>query len=358
MIRPLCLAAALALLTGALGAQVADTATRIRFNGFIDTYYAWDSNRPVDGERQFTTQAVRHDEVNVNLAWLGVTVERRALRARFAIQAGTSVQVNYAGEPRSGPTSGPDVARMIQEAVVGVKLGDHAWVDGGVYLSYIGLEGWSSSDNPTYTRSLVADYSPYYLSGVKLTWQPTPRVTAQAHVMNGWQNIAENNRSKAVGGRIDVAVSPALTLSYANFFGNERPTGGSGVLRQFHQVMAKGVLPTGTQLQGQVDIGSQGGRRWDGLVGIARQPVSARVAVVGRLERYADPDQVIIGTGLLTGFTGTGGSLGVDVTLDEGVRWRSEVRELHTSSPLLAHGSAAIGSSRDRLLVTSLSLAF
>jgi len=40
-----------------------------------------------------------------------------------------------------------------------------------------------------YTRSLVADYTPYYLSGAKLTWQATPKLTSQLHLVNGWQNI-------------------------------------------------------------------------------------------------------------------------------------------------------------------------
>jgi hypothetical protein len=40
-----------------------------------------------------------------------------------------------------------------------------------VFFSPVGMESWMSRDNPTYTRSLVADYSPYYSAGVKATWQ-------------------------------------------------------------------------------------------------------------------------------------------------------------------------------------------
>ncbi len=316
------------------------------------------SPAPADGERRFTTQPVRHDEANVNLAWLGVTVERQRVRARVALQAGTSVQSNYAGEPRNGATSGPDVSRFIQEAVVGVKLSDNLWVDGGIYYSYIGLESWSSSDNPTYTRSLVADYTPYYLSGAKLTWQATPKLTAQLHLTNGWQNISENNRSKAVGARLDYAVSPALTVSYANFFGNERPSGARNVLRSFNQVMAKGTLASGTQWQGQADVGKQGDSDWYGLVAILRQPITPRVALIGRVERYSDPDQVIIGTGEAPGFVGNGGSVGIDVLIDAGVRWRSELRSIRTTAPLYPEGVTERLVRNNNTLVTSLSLVF
>lgn len=349
---------ALVLCASSLHAQTTDTTTKIRLNGLVDTYYAYDFTRPADGERRFTTQPVRHDEINVNLAWIGVTVERSKTRARFALQAGTSVQANYAAEPRNGATSGPDVARLIQEAVVGAKLSENVWVDGGIYSSYIGLEGWSSSDNLTYTRSLVAEYSPYYLSGAKLTWKVTPKVTAQFHATNGWQNISENNRRKAVGARVDYAASHAFTLSYANFFGNERSTGSRSALRVFNQVMAKGELPHGTQLQGQVDIGRQDGSDWYGVAVIAKQPVGAKVALVARVERYSDPDQVIIGTNGPSGFDGTGASAGLDVTLDTGVRWRSELRSIRTSARLFTDGTTNRPTRTNGVLVTSLSFAF
>lgn len=341
-----------------LGAQATDTTTTVRLNGFVDAYYAYDVTRPADGERRFTTQPVRHDEANVNLAWLGVTVERRKVRARVALQAGTSVQSNYAGEPRTGATSGPDVARFIQEAAVGVKLSDNVWVDGGIYYSYIGLESWSSSDNMAYTRSLVADYTPYYLSGVKLSWAVTPKLTAQFHLTNGWQNISENNRSKAIGSRFDYAATPSLTLSYANFFGNERPRGSPNVLRVFNQVMAKGTLPSETQWQAQVDLGRQDASDWYGLVAIVKQPITTRVALIGRVERYSDPDQVIIGTNSADGFVGNGASAGLDVTLDTGVRWRSELRGIRTTDALFPEGAAALPTRTNAVLVTSLSFAF
>ncbi len=357
MIRTIRSVVLLCTATTALSAQQTTDSTRVRLNGFVDTYYAFDFTRPADGERRFTTQPVRHDEVNVNLAWIGVTVERERMRARLAMQAGTSVQVNYASEPRNGATSGPDLSQLLQEAVVGYRLADKVWIDGGVYSSYIGLEGWTSADNPTYTRSLVAEYTPYYLSGAKLTWIATPRLTAQLHVMNGWQNISENNRSKAIGARLDYAVSPALTVTYANFVGNEAPRGSTGAVRVFNQVMARGT--TGSlQWQGQVDLGQQAGSRWHGLVAIVRRSVTPRVTLVGRVERYADPDQVIITTSRPDGFTGNGASAGVDVQLDGGLRWRSELRGTRTNEALYPEGPAAPPVRTNGVLVTSLSVGF
>jgi hypothetical protein len=341
-----------------LGAQSRDTTTQITLRGFVDAYYAYDFNRPADADRLFTTQAVRHDEMNVNLAWLGVTVERKKVRARVALQAGTSVQANYAGEPRDGAISGPEVSRFIQEAVAGVRLADKLWVDAGIYYSYLGLENWTSADNPTYTRSLVADYTPYYLSGVKLTWAITPRLTGQVHAVNGWQNISESNRNTAFGARLDYVVSPALTLAYANFVGNERVRGNERAYRIFNQAMAKGITPGAIEWQGQFDVGQEDSSSWYGAVLIVRRSVTPRVAVVGRVERYSDPDQVLLRTNLADGFVGNGASAGVDVLLDPGVRWRSELRGMRTTNAVFWESSASLASRTNAVLVTSLSFAF
>lgn len=331
----------------------------VAVSGFIDAYYGYDFGRPATIDRRFTTQAVRHNEVNINLAYAALTVAKERVRGRLALQFGTSVQANYAGEPRVGENSGPDVSRHLQEATVGVRVAPTVWVDGGVYFSYIGLESWISRDNPAYTRSLVAEYTPYYLSGAKVTWQPNARLTAQVHVMNGWQNISENNGGKAVGLRLDYAVSPRLTLSYANFAGNEQPSGSPSRLRLYNQVMAKGTAGR-LELQGQLDYGRQakaaGTSTWYGATVVARARVAPRLRIAGRVERFHDPDQVVVTTGTADGFRTNGASIGTDVELPEGVLWRTEFKVLRGSSPYFAKDGVPASSRNDGLLVTSLAL--
>lgn len=152
-----------------------DTSAKVTFGGFVDGYYAWDFGRPPSFDRSFaggtvfTTQPPWHNEFNVNLVFVEARLDAPRVRGRLALQAGTSVQSNYSGEPTNGSVSGSSLARNLQEAYAGVKLGSTVWVDAGIFYSHVGMEGWVSRDNPTYTRSLVADYSPYYQSGVKAT---------------------------------------------------------------------------------------------------------------------------------------------------------------------------------------------
>lgn len=353
-------ALALSLLaTSSMAAQAADS-TSVRFGGFVDGYYAFDFNRPQARDRAFTTQPARHNEFNVNLAFVEAVLSGPRVRGRFAAQFGTSVQANYIGEPRVGAYSGPDVARFIQEAVVGVRLSEHLWIDGGIYLSHIGSESWVSRDNPTYTRSIIADWSPYYQSGVKLTWQASPSVVAQLNVVNGWQNISETNGDKSVGARVDWTVNPKATLSVYNLIGNEAPDGVGSRLRIFQGASLELVPTERVTLVGTVDFGTEDrgeeNSTWYGTVLIARVQASERVALVARLERYDDMDQVIVATGTGDPFRVTGGSFGLDVAPAPRLLWRSELRGFMSGEPVFPNRDGI--SKRNTALVTSLALTF
>ncbi|HXJ31468.1 MAG TPA: outer membrane beta-barrel protein [Gemmatimonadales bacterium] len=337
-----------------------DTSRHVSWNAFVDTYFAYDFGRPATFDRVFTTQAERHDEFNVNLAYVAASLTSDRIRGRVALQAGTSVQANYAGEPGIGSVSGPTLSRHIQEATAGARLAPTLWVDGGVYFSYIGWEGWISRDNPTYTRSLVADYTPYYLSGVHLTWQPRSSagfspLTFQLHLMNGWQNVSENNKGKAIGLRIDWQMSSNAALAYTNFIGNERPQGVPAATRVFNQLMLKGSSG-GLSGQGQLDYGREAGHEWYGLVAIGRESVAPAVALSLRLERYSDPHQVIVVTGTAAGLVTNGASLGVDVGRTAGLLWRTEVRTMRATSPLFPSQGVPNATRTNLMIVTSLAL--
>jgi hypothetical protein len=341
-----------------------DTTPKITFGGFVDGYYAFDFNRPANFDRVYTTQPARHNEFNVNLAFVEARLDAPRVRGRLALQAGTSVRANYAGEPRNGTVSGPDLARIIQEAVAGAKISDNVWVDGGIFLSHIGMEGFISRDNPIYTRSLVADFSPYYESGAKLTWQPRPTITALVTVINGWQNISETNSAKSVGARVDYATSPSTTLTYYNYLGNEAlDTASHRQLRFYNGVGVKSTLTSTFLVLAEADYGTQerasgsGSASWYGAMLIAHYQVTPTAAIVGRLERYVDKDQVIVPTGVAYGLDANGASVGLDVSPQSRVLWRTELRGFQDPHAVFPKRTNA-RSKDDAFVVTSLALTY
>lgn len=355
----------LASQNGVPAAAPPDTAMGVAFGAFLDGYYAFDFNRPRDLDRSYTTQPARHNEFNVNLAFVEATLSGPRVRGRLALQAGTSVHANYAGEPTMGAVSGPALSRHIQEAVAGYRLADALWIDAGVFFSNVGMESWISRDNPTYTRSLVADYSPYYSAGVKATWQATPRLAVRLDAVNGWQNVSETNAAKSVGARVDYTAG-ATTVSYYNYVGGE----GAGRLRAFNGIGVKAAPTPRIQLLGQVDVGQQsrggagrggagGASTWYGGVLVARVQATRAVALASRVERFDDPDQVVVGTGEgAPSFRATGASLGFDVTPTERLAWRTEVRGFRARQAVFPSRSPSARSARGGVVVSSLAVTF
>ncbi len=346
------------------GHTAPDSGLHVAFGGFVDVYYAYDFQRPRRLDRPFMTQAVRHNEFNVNLAFVEAKFNAERIRGRLALQTGTSVQANYAGEPRLGAVSGPELSRLMQEAYLGLRIAPGLWVDGGIFFSHMGMESWISSENPTYTRSLVAEYSPYYQAGARLTWQGTPTFVAQLDVINGWQNISENNSDKAVGIRLDYQPTSEVMLSYYNFFGNEQPDTVRSRLRVFNGIGAKVTVGL-WQFLAQADYGWQrradgtGGATWYGGTLIARYQLTPSLALVGRVERYDDGEQTIVVTENGQAFRVSGASLAVDVAPMPHVLWRLGGRGFMARNPVFP-SRAADGSfaRRDGFIFTSLAVTF
>jgi hypothetical protein len=353
------LAGALALALPAGSAAQTDTVPKVTVGAFVDGYYAYDFGRPRSHDRAFTTQAARHDEINVNLAHLEARYTSPTVRGRLAVQAGTAVQFNYAGEPDEIAGSQPNLLPLIQEATAGVSVAPGLWIDGGIFFSHIGSESWISADNPNYTRSLPAEFSPYYETGVRATWQVLPTLTAQLNVVNGWQLISENNHDKAVGIRLDWTPVAPLTLSYANFVGREAAAAtGEHDVRFFNDFIARYAPSERALLIATADVGTQGGSDWYAASLVGRWWLTPGLGINARIERLDDEDGIVAATGLDTasGLVTNGASVGIDVARGAAA-WRTELRTFFGGDAAVFPGRDA-ASRTGTALVTSLSVRF
>ncbi|MGE3610657.1 MAG: porin [Bacteriovoracaceae bacterium] len=302
-------------------------ATPVSFDGFVDLYYAYDFNRPKEQDRDYTTQPARNDEFNLNLALLGLTHKVNRLTARLSFQAGTYVQANYAAEPTEGNTSGGLLSRHIQDAYVRYQLHDKTTLIAGIMPSHIGYEGVLSIDNYTYTRSLAADFSPYYQSGAGLLHMLSESLAVEGYVLNGWQNISEDDSSKALGTALRFN-KDKLSINYTTYFGSYL-----GQSRQFHDFNVEYRVSDKLKLKALYDFGIQ-----DRDVGEdatfstfniqASLNVQESHRVSLRFEKYKDEKQANITTHTNQEFDVSGGSLGYDISLEEGYTFRTEYRYL------------------------------
>lgn len=344
--------------------------SQIIFSGFIDTYFVYDFNRPADNERPgFLFNHKRHNEFSVNLAILKGAYTSDRVRANIGLMAGTYAQYNLAHEQEQ--------LQQIWEANAGLRLSKGLWLDAGIFLSHIGFENAISTENYTLTRSLMAENTPYYLSGAKLTYTPESHPWEIALVVaNGWQNIreAEGNTNKAIGTQVTYSPGNHLTINYSTFFSNEYPdiTPRWRYLNNFYTILQ---VTNRLGLIAAFDVGTEsqllnGGRRstisWVNPAILFHYQLATPLAFGGRVEYYHDPSGIIITpqdfrtppalSDNPNGFRTVGYSLNLDYMPTEEIMLRVEGRLFQSQDAIFLRKSSF--SRHNAAITTSLAINF
>lgn len=188
---------------------------KVNLRGYVDTYYGFDFNQPATSDRPYAVSSPRHNEVNINLAYIDLKYQNSRVRARFIPGVGTYVNSNYAAEAGT--------LKNIIEANVGIKLfaNKDIWVDAGVMGSPFTNETAISKDHLMYTRSFAPEYVPYYLSGVRLTYPLSKKVTGYFYIVNGWQQITDVNNPLSVATQLEWRPTKNLLLNWNTYAGDE-----------------------------------------------------------------------------------------------------------------------------------------
>ncbi|MGZ7032070.1 MAG: porin [Thermoanaerobaculia bacterium] len=266
----------------------------ISLHGFLDGYYAWNDNAPRSNESFIPgtgTTAKRADEFNLNLAAVEIVRDAAPVGFHLSLVAGNGADIVHAAE-----TEG---FRHVYQASVIYKPNDKLTIEGGIFPSHIGFEGFFSKDNWNYTRSWLGEFSPYYQTGIHAGYQFSKEWSGEIHILNGWQIINDNNRAKAIGGKIAYS-SARLSTSFNTFDGPELPNDDDD-WRHFGNLIALYKATPKLSVGGSLDRGHQelpggGAANWLGIAGYGRYAFDDRHAFAVRAERFRDPDNGISGT--------------------------------------------------------------
>jgi hypothetical protein len=294
----------LLVLTGALAPPAAaEDGPPLKISAFVDTYFAYNGNRPLDDASFFPgvgTSAKRHNEVSINLAQVDLVMPPEPVGFKLSLGFGTAPDVVHAAEVR-GIAAHPDIWRHVVQASVQwqTKAGRGLLMEAGVYPSHIGMEYFQTKENWNYTRSWLGELSPYYQTGLKLAYPFSDRWSGQLHLLNGWQAIADNNDGKSLGAQLAYNAG-GLSLSLNGIVGPEQ-AGNNDDIRVLGDLVATYKVTPSVSLglaldaarEGRSGAGSVG---WHGAGAYARfAPPDARGALAVRAEYYDDDEGAISG---------------------------------------------------------------
>jgi hypothetical protein len=325
------------------------------FSGFVETYYSYDFNQSLtDSKLPFMYNYNRHNEFNINIGLLRAKVEYENAYAVLSLQSGTYVDDNYANEK----------IKYLNEAYVGLYLdkSKKQSVEVGILPSYLGFESATAASNLTLTRSILAENSPYFMTGVKYNFKPSDKWNFAALLTNGWQRINKPQKDVApsLGTQIVYKSSANSTLNWSTFVGKEF-NGIDYTMRYFSNLYFDKKWNDKWRTIAGFDYGLQdlssknnASASWLSPVFIAQYSINPKWQTAFRTEYYQDEKNVIIATN--DEFKTLGFSLNFDYLPNSKVKLRTEARYFDSKKEVFAKGSDLVNS--NFFLTTSLSFEF
>ncbi len=314
---------------------------------YLDAYYSYDFSKPATHlKAPFLYNHNRHNEVNINLALASLSYKGTRTRGNFGLMTGTYAQYNLAAEP--------DVLQHIFEANAGLKLSaaNELWLDAGILPSHIGFESAISKDCWTLTRSILAESSPYYEAGARLSYTTqNENWYIAALLLNGWQRIrrVDGNNTPAFGTQITYKPIDKLSINSSTFIGNDKPDSVKQ-WRYFHNLYAIWQFSQSWGLTLGFDYGREqkhtgaiAFNNWYSPVAILRYK-TGKWAVAARAEYHSDKAGVIVPLVNTHHFQMQGYSINADRKIGNNAQWRIEWRMLRNQDPYFEQSNGLVSS--------------
>lgn len=303
------------------------------YGAYVDLSYPanFNSGDPHPWRSKATTTHLSQFSPNVGMFYVK---KETSADSRWGMEFGGQAGYDTDGQlPATSRLPGADVLRYVSRANISylAPIGNGLTFTGGLMNSFIGFESFYAKDNPNYTRSWIADYSPYFLIGAGAQYPINEQMDIGAYVVNGYNYLAHLNNEPKYAGQFAWRVTPNFKFTQNVFFGPEQTNTSLKYWRAFSD----------TQLQWSgedytvalaYDAGTEQSAGpshvqifWNGAALFTRWQVSGPWAIALRPELYWDPNGTLTGSiQFIKAVTAT-----VEYTLTEGLfknRLRLEYR--------------------------------
>jgi len=276
-------------------------------NGFVSGSYSYRFDEPPSGRNGFRVFDFDDNTFKPDVAEL--VVQRTTPNAgdvgfRMDLTAGASIPpIAAASGLFRDPETGESEDFDLQQAYVSwnAPVGRGLRFDFGKHITHMGYEviegydGW----NDNYSRSLLFGYAiPFTHTGLKVTYAGE-KASVMGMVVNGWDNVKDNNRGKSIGAQLLLTPSKTFSL-YLNWMGGPERADSSDRRNDYNVVAV--VKPGRLILAADYVYGREKGARglgldgtWQALAGYLRLNPSDRIGLTLRGEWFDDPDGVRTG---------------------------------------------------------------
>ncbi len=326
ILRMLAMATAVAGVSGGVARAdvkgVAD-ALGVDIHGLVSTVYQYSFNNPDSGSVAVRTSVNDHNSFDLNQGSLFFVRDREDDRFGFNITLdfGKVAETEYSdwdGSGVLGDSAEEGNAFEVREAYASYKipLGDmDVKVKAGKFVTLLGYEvikSWNAL-NYNVSESILFGYSiPFTHTGILADVPIGDMVSLDLGVVNGWDNVQDNNNGKTLLGGLGIKPSDVVSLYFAGTYGAEengfsKATPGPGAGAKRGVVTANATftgVPNVTFVIDSVyghenDIVNRAGvaplkgdADWYGVAGYAVVPIIDDLSFALRSEVFNDADGV------------------------------------------------------------------
>jgi len=322
----------------------------IDFSGLVDGYYSYNFNHPADRYNDLYNFDVRAQEFSLNMAKLGLSHSPDPVGFEVDLGFGRAFDLIHSSE------QAPEIFRYLEQAYISLKPTrlKGLEVDFGEFTSSAGAEVIETMNNFNYSRSLLFAWAvPYYHFGLRTSLPLGKHFTAGVQLVNGWNNIEDNNSGKTIG--LNGTVTFGKWSLAENYYGGPEHADTNRGWRHLSDTVLT-VTPNGrTSAYLNYDYGRDknigpGAVHWAGIGGAARFQVTQRIAVSPRVEYFDDHDGFATGTAQrVREVTLTG-----EYKWVEGLMSRLEYRRDWSDEPFFTAGSGGLSKTQSTLTVAML----
>jgi Putative beta-barrel porin-2, OmpL-like. bbp2 len=330
----------------------------VSISGLVDGYYSYNFQHPHGVAASvpagnsgneltpFRAFDAPTDALSLNMIELTLAKAPDANNSRLGFDLtlgyGNAMNVVNSTDP-----AGLGFAQYLKEGYLSylAPVGKGLQIDFGKFVTQHGAEVIETNGNWNYSRGILFTYAiPFYHFGLRSKYVVNDKYNFSAYIVNGWNNIADNNSGKTLG--LQFGWNPTKKIAVVqNYMVGPEQFKDNGDIRQLWDTVVTYNPTTKLSLMGNFDYGrdTPNGTTtavwWSGIAAYAKYAFNENYAFATRYEFYDDHN----------GFT-TGGTpqdlneftLTFDRTLSKHLVTRWEFRRDMSNQPSMLKGSTPV----------------
>jgi hypothetical protein len=187
-------------------------------SGFVDVYYGYNSNQPINRTTQFRNFDINSGQFGLNMIELVADKAPDAAASRVgyhvALGFGQAVNIMNSGEAGQYATES-NFDQYLKEGYLEylAPIGKGLQINVGKFVTPAGAEVIETKDNFNYSRGLLFSLAiPYFHFGASAKYAFNSKVALTGYLVNGWNNSIDNNAGKTTG--FSLAITPNSKFSF------------------------------------------------------------------------------------------------------------------------------------------------